>query len=171
MPLQHILSRFIYYPDPEWIVTPGRLGLEAEEIHLSPEPDVQLHAWFFPRTNAQATLLFCHGNAGNVSHRLDNVSRLLQAGFQVAPVRLSRLRPQHRPALRRGSLPGCSLCLDAPGRTGRHRQRTPYHLWAVAGWGRSHRTGHPRPGRWPHRREHLHVDPHPGPPVLPSPDA
>jgi fermentation-respiration switch protein FrsA (DUF1100 family) len=83
MPLQHVLSRFIYYPDPEWIVTPGSLGLEAEEIYLSPEPDVKLHAWFFPRTNAQATLLFCHGNAGNVSHRLDNVSRLLQAGFQV----------------------------------------------------------------------------------------
>jgi fermentation-respiration switch protein FrsA (DUF1100 family) len=83
MPLQHILSRFIYYPDPTWIVTPSRLGLEAEEVHLAPEPGVQLHAWFFPRPDPLASLLFCHGNAGNVSHRLENVFHLLQTGFQV----------------------------------------------------------------------------------------
>jgi fermentation-respiration switch protein FrsA (DUF1100 family) len=28
-------------------------------------------------------MLFCHGNAGNVSHRLENVAHLLTAGFQV----------------------------------------------------------------------------------------
>jgi fermentation-respiration switch protein FrsA (DUF1100 family) len=28
-------------------------------------------------------MLFCHGNAGNVSHRLENVAHLLRAGFQV----------------------------------------------------------------------------------------
>ena len=83
MPLQHILSRFIYYPDPKWIVTPSRLGLEAEEVLLAPEPGVQLHAWFFPRPDPLASLLFCHGNAGNVSHRLENVFHLLQTGFQV----------------------------------------------------------------------------------------
>jgi fermentation-respiration switch protein FrsA (DUF1100 family) len=83
MPLQHMLSRFIYYPDPRWIVTPSRLGLEAEEVHLAPEPGVQLHAWFFPRPDPLASLLFCHGNAGNASHRLENVFHLLQTGFQV----------------------------------------------------------------------------------------
>ncbi len=83
MPLERIVSSFIYYPDPHWIVTPDRLGLKAEEIHLVPEPGVQLHAWFFPHPGPLATLLFCHGNAGNVSHRLENVYYLLQAGFQV----------------------------------------------------------------------------------------
>jgi fermentation-respiration switch protein FrsA (DUF1100 family) len=81
--LEHIVSSFIYYPDPHWIVTPDRLGLEAEEVTLTPEPEVQLHAWFFPRSNPLATLLFCHGNAGNASHRLENVYHLLQTGFQV----------------------------------------------------------------------------------------
>jgi hypothetical protein len=83
MSLQHILSRFIYYPDPRWIMTPSRLGLEAEEVHLAPEPGIHLHAWFFPRPDPLASLLFCHGNAGNVSHRLENVFYLLQTGFQV----------------------------------------------------------------------------------------
>jgi fermentation-respiration switch protein FrsA (DUF1100 family) len=83
MSLKNIVSRFIYYPDPHWIATPGQYGLEAEEVRLVPEPGVELHAWFFPQALPLATLLFCHGNAGNVSHRLENVYYLLESGFQV----------------------------------------------------------------------------------------
>ncbi len=108
MSLTDMISRFIYYPDPKWIVTPDGLGLQAEDLHLPSEEGVDLHAWFFPffqervqrprapahpraleRTGTEredhplATLLFCHGNAGNASHRLENVYYLLQAGFQV----------------------------------------------------------------------------------------
>ena len=83
MSLQRIVSSFIYYPDPHWIITPAELGLEAEEVLLSPESGIRLHAWFFPHLRPLATLLFCHGNAGNVSHRLENVYHLLRSGFQV----------------------------------------------------------------------------------------
>jgi fermentation-respiration switch protein FrsA (DUF1100 family) len=81
--LAQLVSSFIYYPESDWIVTPGRLGLRAEEVQLEPEPGIQLHAWFFPVSNSLASLLFCHGNAGNVSHRLENVASLVQTGFQV----------------------------------------------------------------------------------------
>lgn len=91
MALQRLVSSFIYYPDPHWWATPADLGLRADEVYLSPEPGVRLHAWFFPqpqpfegpRTEPLATLLFCHGNAGNVSHRLENVYLLLRSGFEV----------------------------------------------------------------------------------------
>lgn len=83
MPMEQILSRFIYYPDAHWIATPTDLGLEAEEVILEPEPGVQLHAWFFPHPAPLASLLFCHGNAGNVGHRLENVHYLVETGFQV----------------------------------------------------------------------------------------
>jgi fermentation-respiration switch protein FrsA (DUF1100 family) len=89
--LEQMVSRFIYYPDPHWWATPADLGLNAEDVWLSPEPGVRLHAWFFPqpqaiavaRTELLGTLLFCHGNAGNVSHRLENVYHLVHAGFEV----------------------------------------------------------------------------------------
>jgi fermentation-respiration switch protein FrsA (DUF1100 family) len=80
---ESLVNRFIYYPEPDWAVAPTELGLEAEEMFLVPEPGVALHAWFFPLPALRATLLFCHGNAGNVSHRLENVAYLLQFGFQV----------------------------------------------------------------------------------------
>lgn len=81
--LESLVNRFIYYPEPHWMITPADLDLEAEDVFLTPEPGVQLHAWFFPHPEPLATLLFCHGNAGNVSHRLENVVYLLRAGFQV----------------------------------------------------------------------------------------
>ena len=81
--LEWMVNRFIYYPTSRWMVTPADLGLEAEDVFLKPEPGVQLHAWFFPHPGPLATLLFCHGNAGNVSHRLENVAHLLRTGFQV----------------------------------------------------------------------------------------
>ena len=81
--LESLVNRFIYYPEPNRMVTPADLNLEAEDILLTPEPGVQLHAWFFPHPELLATLLFCHGNAGNISHRLENVACLLRTGFQV----------------------------------------------------------------------------------------
>jgi fermentation-respiration switch protein FrsA (DUF1100 family) len=81
--LESLVNRFIYYPEPHWWATPADLELEAEEVHLTPEPGVDLHAWFFPHPKPLATLLFCHGNAGNASHRLENVYYLVEAGFQV----------------------------------------------------------------------------------------
>ena len=97
--LVSLINRYIYYPEPDWILTPDQLGMAAEEVHLTPGPGVELHAWFFPhqqpfdsplaspRTDSRpgplATLLFCHGNAGNASHRLENVWHLLRTGFQV----------------------------------------------------------------------------------------
>jgi hypothetical protein len=47
--LEWLVNRFIYYPTSRWMMTPADLGLEAEDVFLTPEPGVQLHAWFFPR--------------------------------------------------------------------------------------------------------------------------
>lgn len=81
--LEWLVNRFIYFPTSRWMTTPADLGLEAEDVFLTPEPGVRLHGWFFPHSKPLATLLFCHGNAGNASHRLENVVELLQTGFQV----------------------------------------------------------------------------------------
>jgi fermentation-respiration switch protein FrsA (DUF1100 family) len=44
---------------------------------------VQLHGWLVPASAARNLLLFCHGNAGNISHRLDNIRLLHQRGISV----------------------------------------------------------------------------------------
>jgi fermentation-respiration switch protein FrsA (DUF1100 family) len=78
--------RLLYYPDMpgrELEATPAAVGLAYEDIVLQTTDDVRLHAWFIPAAKPRATVLFCHGNAGNISHRLDSIRLLHSLGLQV----------------------------------------------------------------------------------------
>jgi len=72
--------RLIYFPQRGLDVTPQALGLVSEELPLRAEDGVRLHGWFLPVKGSRLTLLVCHGNGGNVSHRLD---RALAAQAQL----------------------------------------------------------------------------------------
>ena len=78
--------RLIYYPDMpgrDIQVTPEAIGLDYEDIRLTTADGEQLHGWFVPREPAHATLLFAHGNAGNISHRLDSIQLFHELGMNV----------------------------------------------------------------------------------------
>jgi uncharacterized protein len=64
-------KHLIYFPMRVHEETPARLGLAYEEVELQAEDGVRLHGWFLPVKGSRLTVLLCHGNAGNVSHRLD----------------------------------------------------------------------------------------------------
>jgi len=64
-------TRFIYFPSRAHEATPAGLGLPSEEVRLTAEDGVRLHGWFLPVQGARWTVLLSHGNAGNISHRLD----------------------------------------------------------------------------------------------------
>ncbi len=71
--------RMLYYPElpsREVRLTPRAIGLGFESVDLTTADDVRLHGWWIPAPPtrpARATLLFLHGNAGNVSHRLESI--------------------------------------------------------------------------------------------------
>ncbi len=71
-------EKLIYFPYRAHEMTPADLGLAFEEVTLQTGDGVRLHGWFLPVRDARRTVLVCHGNAGNISHRLDRVL-LLQA--------------------------------------------------------------------------------------------
>jgi fermentation-respiration switch protein FrsA (DUF1100 family) len=81
--LDSLLASFIYYPERDWWATPEVFGLAYESVTFSAADGISLHGWFFPHPRPVASMLFCHGNAGNISHRLENVQSLVEAGFQV----------------------------------------------------------------------------------------
>ena len=66
-------SRFIYFPEMgrEDRATPALLQLPFEEVRIATADGENLHGWFVPATEARATVLFLHGNAGSIVHRLD----------------------------------------------------------------------------------------------------
>lgn len=73
----------IYYPVKEWASTPDRQQLPYENISLMTSDKVRLSAWYIPRAGSNKVILFAHGNAGNISHRLDSIRIFHELGFDV----------------------------------------------------------------------------------------
>ncbi len=64
----------MYYPHKQLEATPEQVGMTYEDVFLVSEDGVRLHGWWIPAERARGTLLFCHGNAGNISHRLELIA-------------------------------------------------------------------------------------------------
>ena len=79
-------ARLLYLPDfagDALVATPERIGLGFEDVAFTASDGVALHGWFVPADNARATVLFMHGNAGNISHRLESVARFNRLRLNV----------------------------------------------------------------------------------------
>jgi hypothetical protein len=77
-------DRLVYFPSRVHDGgTPAALGLAYEDVVLRADDGVRLHAWLVRAPAAQHTVLFLHGNAGNISHRLDKLAVLTDAGADV----------------------------------------------------------------------------------------
>jgi uncharacterized protein len=66
-------AAFIYFPTKNLIATPEDRELDYEEVYFYAEDGVRLHGWYVPAQEARATVLFFHGNAGNISGRLESI--------------------------------------------------------------------------------------------------
>ncbi len=73
----------LYIPSRTLDAKPSDIGLTYTDVSLTAEDGVKIHAWFIPSENASATLLFCHGNAGNISHRLESIRLFHELGLNV----------------------------------------------------------------------------------------
>lgn len=76
-------KKMIFFPDGVWERTPDQLGMSFEDLVLITADGIPVSAWWLPASDARATLLFCHGNAGNISHRLDAVKILQGLSLNV----------------------------------------------------------------------------------------
>ena len=72
-----------FHPTGNLELNPADYGLDYREIRLTPgERGVTLHGWYFAPADGKApVLLVCHGNAGNISHRLEWLVPFLRRGW------------------------------------------------------------------------------------------
>ena len=72
--LMFIFQRnFVYFPDKTVFFTPNHINLLYDEIYYKTSDNLTIHSWFIPADSAKNVVLFCHGNAGNISHRLESI--------------------------------------------------------------------------------------------------
>ena len=80
-----IEDKMIYFPAkyPEGIWNPGDYGVITEDAYFKTDDGLMLHGWFVPSNENKITLLWFHGNAGNLSHRLENIKLLHELNINV----------------------------------------------------------------------------------------
>ncbi len=67
-------ARFLYRPVREVAYTPDELDMDFEDVVFKTGDGVELNGWYVPVEDSNYTVLFCHGNGGNIMHRLDSIN-------------------------------------------------------------------------------------------------
>lgn len=82
-------SRSIYFPIRALETTPTGRGWAFEDVRLTASDGARIHGWFIPAPEDSAhhragvTVLMLHGNAGNISHRMEKLDILRRLGADV----------------------------------------------------------------------------------------
>jgi hypothetical protein len=76
-------ASFIYFPERAYDAMPASVGLPYENVQLSAGDGVVLAAWWIPAQTPRGTVVFAHGNGGNMSHRLDKIRLFHELGYSV----------------------------------------------------------------------------------------
>jgi fermentation-respiration switch protein FrsA (DUF1100 family) len=81
--LYFLQPKFVYFPTAELVLTPSYIQLDYEDVFIKTDANTTIHGWFIPHNNPRGTLLFFHGNGGNISHRLDSLAIFNSLGLSV----------------------------------------------------------------------------------------
>jgi len=75
----------VYFPNMgrAHVATPAVHGLAYEDVFLKTSDGETLHAWWLPVTDARGTVLLFHGNAGNISHRMEYARMFRTLGYHT----------------------------------------------------------------------------------------
>ncbi|MFQ6008526.1 MAG: alpha/beta hydrolase [Candidatus Zixiibacteriota bacterium] len=81
-------KKLVFYPVRGFTVAPDQLNLQYEDVYVTVTSEERVHGWYFPANNPDSSeevpvVLFCHGNAGNISHRLETVDFILSLGAAI----------------------------------------------------------------------------------------
>lgn len=76
-------ERLAFHPSTVVEYTPAALGLEFQERRMETADGVVVTGWWVPAAPGSPSVLFLHGNAGNISHRLYHLRHLHEAGLAV----------------------------------------------------------------------------------------
>lgn len=78
-----VTERFLFFPEKTIEFYPGQWNLNFEELLFSSDDGMALHAWFLPGGAPNRTLIYYHGNAGNMGDRLPKIKQLHGIGMNI----------------------------------------------------------------------------------------
>lgn len=84
MGLMYIFQdKLLFMPFSEMVQSPKMAGMDAEDFWVETNDGVRIHGWYFPNEQSEYVIVLSHGNAGNISYRLEIARTLLRSGAAV----------------------------------------------------------------------------------------
>jgi fermentation-respiration switch protein FrsA (DUF1100 family) len=81
--VRYLENKSVFYPARAIEATPEELGLPFEDVYLRTSDRVNIHGWFIKAPSAKSTLIFLHGNAGNIGDRLGKIDLFNRIGVNI----------------------------------------------------------------------------------------
>ncbi len=81
--VRYVENNLVFYPSSDMEFIPKDIGLSYEDIYFEAQDGVSLNGWLIKAPKAKGTLIFCHGNAGNISNRLEKIKTFYELGVNV----------------------------------------------------------------------------------------
>jgi fermentation-respiration switch protein FrsA (DUF1100 family) len=78
-------QNLVYFPQyaRELVATPASRGLRYEDVSIRTDDGETLSAWWIPAERPRGAALVLHGNAGNISHRIDYAGMFHGFGYST----------------------------------------------------------------------------------------
>ena len=81
--LRYFIMWNVFWPTSEIEWTPSRGGYDFENVFITTTDGVKINGWYINCDNSRGTVLFYHGNGGNISHRSDSIRIFNSLGMSV----------------------------------------------------------------------------------------
>ena len=73
----------VFYPVHPLAADPADIGLPFEDVYLTAADGVRIHGWLVKSQEAKTTLIYLHGNAGNIGDRVGKIGLFHQINLNV----------------------------------------------------------------------------------------
>jgi fermentation-respiration switch protein FrsA (DUF1100 family) len=81
-----IINHFAFYPDTTNVIATEKLPENVQEITITTEDQVNITSLYLPSEGSEKLLIYFHGNAGNIYHRLSDLQQLQSFGVNIIGV-------------------------------------------------------------------------------------
>jgi hypothetical protein len=81
--VRYVESVSVFFPSRGLGLSPSVMGLAFEDVYFKTRDNVTLNGWFLKNPQALSTIIFAHGNAGNMSDRLFRIKFFYDLGLNV----------------------------------------------------------------------------------------
>jgi uncharacterized protein len=76
-------NRLMFHPYSKLVSDPSAAGIPFEDIYFTTKDGIRLNGWWVAAQGGGGTVLFCHGNAGNISFLVDTIAIYRGMGLNV----------------------------------------------------------------------------------------